>query len=116
MNYIYISDVVLDVYPFGGCNSSLEAFSLGKIIVTLPGKLINGRFTSGFYKKMGLDYLICKNEKEYIDLSIELGLVNSTRFKIEKLIKEKNNILFNDKESINEWEKDLFRIYVQKML
>ena len=116
MNYIYISNVVLDVYPFGGCNSSLEAFSLGKVIVTLPGLLINSRFTAGFYKKMGLSYLICKNEKEYIDLSIELGLIESTRFKIEKLIKEKNNILFNDKESIIEWEKDLFRIYVQKML
>ena len=47
MNLVYISDIVLDTYPFGGCNSSLEVFSLGKIIITYPSEFLPGRFTYG---------------------------------------------------------------------
>ena len=32
MNLMNVSDIFLDIYPFGGCNSSFEAFSLNKVI------------------------------------------------------------------------------------
>jgi hypothetical protein len=103
INLMNIADVILDPYPFGGCNSSLEGFSLGKVIVTQSSEMINGRFTTGFYKKMNLDELICKNKNEYINLSIKLGINKKYRLKYENKIKEKNSDLFNDNESINEW-------------
>ena len=46
-SYIYHSDLVLDPYPFGGCNGSLEALSKGKIIITRPSNYLPGRFTYG---------------------------------------------------------------------
>ena len=111
MNLIDISDIFLDVYPFGGCNSSFEAFSLGKVIVTQPSIMINGRFTSGFYKHMSLDNLICNSKEEYVNFAVKLGLDIEYRKSIETLIKSKNESLFLDKETIIEWKNDLIKIY-----
>jgi len=98
-----ISDVILDPYPFGGCNSSLESFSLNKVIVTQESNMINGRFTSGFYKKMNMSNMITYNKEDYIKLAIKLGYNSEYRKSIEDKIKEKQSILFNDQESIDEW-------------
>ena len=111
MNLMNISDVILDVYPFGGCNSSFEGFSLGKVIVTQPSIMINGRFTSGFYKRMNLDNLICSNKRKYIDFAIKLGTNKKYREKIENQIKEKKDCLFCDQETLQEWKDDMIKIY-----
>lgn len=103
LNLIQISDIILDPYPFGGCNTSLEAFSLNKVCITQQTNIINGRFTSGFYKKMELEELITKTKEEYIELSIKLGTNLSLRNKFENKILLKKNILFNDTASIIEW-------------
>ena len=66
-NHIFVSDLVLDTYPFGGCNSSIESLSFGKIVITRPSKYLPGRFTYGFYKKMGITEPIVNNYDEYID-------------------------------------------------
>lgn len=103
MNLINISDVILDPYPFGGCNSSFEAFSLNKVIVTHASDMINGRFTSGFYKKMELENMITYNKDDYIKLAIKLGTNINYRKSIENKIKEKQLTLFNEKNSIDSW-------------
>jgi len=108
LNLINICDVILDPYPFGGCNSSLEAFSLNKIVVTQSSDMINGRFTSGFYKKMKLNELICYNKDKYIKLATKLG--NNLKYKkeIEQKIKDNNKVLFNDNESVYEWINNIY--------
>lgn len=116
INLMNIADVILDPYPFGGCNSSLEGFSLGKVIVTQSSNMINGRFTTGFYKKMGLEELICKNKKEYVNLAIKFGLNKKFRNNYENKIKEKNNCLFNDNESIDEWKNNIIDLLNKKIL
>ena len=57
VNLIKLCDFMIDPYPFGGCNTSFEAFSLDIPIVTQPSNMINGRFTYGFYQKMGFNDL-----------------------------------------------------------
>jgi predicted O-linked N-acetylglucosamine transferase (SPINDLY family) len=104
LNLIYISDIVLDPYPFGGCNSSLESFSMNKVVVTHASNMINGRFTTGFYKKMELDNLITYNKEDYINLAVKLGEDKTYRESIENQIKEKHSILFNEQESIKTWD------------
>jgi len=111
MNLMNVSDIFLDIYPFGGCNSSFEAFSLNKVIVTQPSIMINGRFTTGFYKKMDLEEYVCNSKEEYIDFAIKLGNDKEYRQSIEKKITEKKDCLFSDKESIQEWKDDLIKIY-----
>lgn len=110
LNLMNISDIILDPYPFGGCNSSLEAFSLGKIVITHASDMINGRFTTGFYKKMGLDNLITTNKDDYVNLAITFATDKVYKESIEKQIKEKSNVLFNDQESIQEWDNDIKKI------
>ena len=103
LNMIKISDVVLDTYPFGGCNSCMEAFSLGKVVVTQPSVMINGRFTRGFYEKMGLSKYICNSKEKYINFAVKLA-DKKFRTKIEKEIIKASPVLFNDKETLKEWE------------
>lgn len=110
MNLMHISDVCLDVYPFGGCNSSFEGFTLGKPIVTHPSKMINGRFTSGFYKKMGLEKYICSNKDSYIKFAVKLGNDSVYRKSVENDILSNKSKLFEDKETIQEWKDDLIKI------
>ena len=104
LNLINISDIILDPYPFGGCNSSLEAFALNKVVVTQESNMINGRFTSGFYKKMNLDSMITKSKEEYINLAIKLGTDVKFRESISEQISNNNIDLFNDKNSIIDWK------------
>jgi predicted O-linked N-acetylglucosamine transferase (SPINDLY family) len=110
LNLMNISDVILDIYPFGGCNSSFEAFSLNKVIVTQPSIMINGRFTSGFYLKMGLGEYICNTKEEYIEFAIKLAIDTTFRKDIETKISNNKHLLFMDKETLTEWTDDLIKI------
>lgn len=105
MNLMHISDVILDPYPFGGCNSSFEGFSLCKPIVTQPSNMINGRFTSGFYKKMNLYDLVTHNKDSYVNFALKLAKDKTYRQEISDKIKQNNNILFENEETIDEWKK-----------
>jgi predicted O-linked N-acetylglucosamine transferase (SPINDLY family) len=110
LNLMNISDIVLDIYPFGGCNSSFEAFSLNKVIVTQPSIMINGRFTRGFYLKMGLGEYICNTKEEYIEFAIKLAKDKTFRKEIETKITQKKHLLFLDKDTLTEWTDDLIKI------
>jgi predicted O-linked N-acetylglucosamine transferase (SPINDLY family) len=103
LNYMFISDVVLDTYPFGGCNSSFEAFSLCKPVITQPSQMINGRFTYGFYQRMGIKELICNNQMEYVNAAIMVATNRTFKTHIIQKLRENNEKLFNDQESLNEW-------------
>ena len=47
--------------------------------------------------------IIFNNKEEYIKLAIKLGNNIKYRKSIEEQIKEKQSVLFNDQESIDEW-------------
>jgi predicted O-linked N-acetylglucosamine transferase (SPINDLY family) len=99
-----ISDIMIDPFPFGGCNGSLESFSLGKPLVSQPSNRINGRFTYGFYKRMGFMDLVANDKEEYISLVTKL--INDKQFYGEMVdkIKENKDKLFMDQETLDEWE------------
>ncbi|HEB86819.1 MAG TPA: hypothetical protein ENI68_07385 [Gammaproteobacteria bacterium] len=102
--------VILDSYPFGGCNSCFEAFYFGKCIITRPSHFINGRFTSGMYMKMGVTDLIAHSNDEYIQLALRVASDDTYREALEQRIREQSGQLFEDKESVREWEDILERV------
>ena len=108
LNLIKISDIVLETFPFGSCNSSLEAFSLGIPVVTYPSNMINGRFTLGFYNYMNINNMIAYNEKEYVDLSLKLSKNKDFYKEISSEIKKNSYKLYMDMETCREYEK-IFR-------
>lgn len=103
-------DVIIDSYPFGGCNSSLEAFSLGKPVFTLPSDKINGRFTYGFYQKMGIEEPICSNLNDLVSKSIFFANNKIPLEKLENKIKVNAEKLFEEDKSIETWKNKLIEL------
>lgn len=104
-------DVILDSYPFGGCNTSLQAFSLGKVVVTLPGDKLSSRFTYGFYQKMDITEPICTSIKDYVDKSIYYANNKTELRKIEEKIIQNRHKLFQENDSIITWKNKLEELY-----
>jgi len=90
-NYLKIinqSDIILDNIGFSGFNTGIEAINLNKPIVTLPGKLMKSKLVYAILKKIGLNELIAKSKKDYINIVLRLS--NDPNFK-ESITKKINN-------------------------
>ena len=104
VNLINNSDIMLDPFPFGGCNTSFEGIACGVPIVTQRADVINGRFTAGFYEYMGFTDLIAKDKEDYINLTCKL--INNKEFynHCVKQIKENGHKVFMDQKTLVEWK------------
>lgn len=106
--------VILDTYPFGGCNTCLESFSIGKPVVTLPGTYINGRFTYGFYQKMKFTELIAEDYDNYVDIAYRVANDDEYRKYVTEQINLRSSILYENVESVYEWNLMLNDLYYEK--
>ncbi len=93
------SDIVLDSIHWSGCNSSLEAISLNKPIVTLPSAFMRGRHTYSFLKVLNIKETIANTKKEYVRIAVKLAIDNNFKNSVINKIKKNKNKLFNDEES-----------------
>jgi len=105
------SYLILDTYPHGGCNSTLESIYFNKLVITLPSKYLRGRFTQGFYKTMGITDGIATSSNDYVGKVINYIYNDEELKEIENKIEKNKSILFNDKLSIIEWDYALMKIY-----
>ena len=104
---IYFSYIILDSISWSGGNTSLEALSLNKPIVTLPSNFMRGRYTYNMLKIIGSDETIAYSKKQYIEIALKLANdMDFRNFIISKIIKNKNK-LFNDNKPIKFIEKFL---------
>ena len=103
LNLVSICDVCLDPFPFGGFNTSYDAFDYNIPVVTLEGEYLHGRFTSGLYRKMGLDECIVHSSEDYAKLASTIGINEKLRHKINRNIEMKKNLIFQEQESVEEW-------------
>ena len=105
LNIVSISDVCLDPFPFGGCNTSYDAFDYNIPVITLPSEFLHGQFTNGLYKKMGLDSSECcvSTPEQYSQLAATIGINEKLRHKINRNIEMKKHLIFQEQESIEEW-------------
>ena len=94
------SDIVLDSLDWSGLNTSLEAISFDKPIVTLPSNFMRGRHTYGILKILGIDELICNSKKEYVDLAVKLSKDINFRDNVSKKIKNNKKFIFNNSKTI----------------
>ena len=98
------SDVLLDPLHFGGVNTTYDAFSLGKAIVTLPSRYHRGRYTRGCYRKMGIEDCIVASPAEYIELAVRIATEPDYRHQLESEILERSDVLFEDATAARELE------------
>jgi len=105
LNIVSISDVCLDPFPFGGCNTSYDAFDYNIPVITYPSEFLHGQFTHGLYKKMGPEMMECcvSSPEQYSQLAATIGINEKLRHKINRNIEMKKHLIFQEQESIEEW-------------
>ena len=112
LNLVAISDVVLDPFPFGGCNTTFEAFDYNIPVITWPSEYLHGRFTLGLYKKMGMEDCECitGNSEEYAQVATRIAMNIKLRHKLNRTIEEGKTQIFQERESVDEWNQFLTAI------
>jgi protein O-GlcNAc transferase len=108
LNLIAISDVLLDTLHFGGGNTSYEALSIGKPIVTLPSKFLRGRITYACYRKMGIMDCVAENPQHYVKIAVRLGTDMSYREQLKARILAASHLLYEDISVV--WELEQFLV------
>ncbi|MDZ7959688.1 MAG: glycosyl transferase family 1 [Aulosira sp. DedQUE10] len=91
-----LSDVYLDTFTWSGGNTSLEAIACNLPIVTCTGEFMRGRHTDSFLKLVGVTDTIAKNEDEYIEIALKLGLDPTWRNSIAERMSQNHDRLFDD--------------------
>ncbi len=65
-------DIALDTFPYNGVTTSFEAIWMGVPVLTMAGYNFNSRCGESINKNLGLEYLIAKDEEEYVFKAISL--------------------------------------------
>jgi predicted O-linked N-acetylglucosamine transferase (SPINDLY family) len=99
-----LADVMLDPFPFGGGNTSYEAFALGTPIVTWPNEFARGRITLAQYRKMGWDDCVVTSCEDYVDLAVRLAIDRDYNESIRAKIWGSNHVLYEDPEEVRALE------------
>ena len=94
------SDIILDTLNWSGGNTSLEAVSLNKPIVTLPSNFMRGRHTSGILKTLNIEETIADTKEKYVEIAVKLANDINFRNSIISKIKKNKKKLFNDNKPI----------------
>lgn len=105
LNLVAVSDVVLDPFPFGGCNTTFEAFDYNVPVITLPSERLHGRFTVGLYRRMDMADCECiaSNGEEYAQIATRAAMNTKLRHKIQRAIEAGKSRIFQERESVDEW-------------
>ena len=110
------SDIILDSLNWSGGNTSLEAISLNKPIVTCPSQFMRGRHTYAILKTLGIDETIAISKDNYVEISVKLASdVNYRNLIINKIRKNKKKI-FNDDKPIRFIEDFIKKLYENKKI
>jgi protein O-GlcNAc transferase len=105
LSLLAVSDVMLDTLHFNGMNTSLEAFSVGLPVVTLPGPLQRGRHTQTMYRCMEITEAVVHSEEDYVDVAVALGGSAARRAELRERIKARNDVLFENDNVVREFER-----------
>lgn len=99
-----VADVLLDPLHFGGGHTSLDALAFGTPVVTLPGRYLRGRITLGLYRQMGVMECVAQSPEEYVAIAVRLGTDRNYRAEVQTRIREFNNRLYEDRDSVRQLE------------
>jgi predicted O-linked N-acetylglucosamine transferase (SPINDLY family) len=99
---LLLADVLLDPLLFGGVNTTFDALSLGKVIVTLPGRFQRGRYTYGCLRTIGVDAGIAESVEDYVARALRLAGDRDYRRSVEVQILEAGGLLFENAQAAKE--------------
>ena len=80
---------------------------MGKALVTLPARLLGGRWSYVYYPIIGDDVFnsmaVADSPAEYVRLAVELGTSARVRGKAERRIKHGVHALYKSQDSVAAW-------------
>jgi Tfp pilus assembly protein PilF len=91
-----IADVLLDPIHFGGVNTTYDAFSLGKAVVTLPSAYQRGRYTLGCYRVMDILDCVAESPQDYVGRAVRIATDRDCREWLEGRIRSASGVLFEN--------------------
>ena len=109
LNLQAVADVLLDAAPFGGGNTSLEAFAFGTPIVTMAGQFMRGRITYACYQQMGIVECVANDADEYVHIALRLGKDPSWRQLVRERILANKHLLYENAAAVKELEEFLLK-------
>jgi predicted O-linked N-acetylglucosamine transferase (SPINDLY family) len=69
-----VIDVVLDTFPYGGINGTLEAISAGVPLVALTGRRNQERTSTSILRYLGVTDSLAQSESQYVEIACKLAL------------------------------------------
>ncbi|KAF1330090.1 Udp-n-acetylglucosamine--peptide n-acetylglucosaminyltransferase, partial [Globisporangium splendens] len=87
--------------------ATIQAFTAGVPVVTLPGEFWGTRIAYGFYQLMDMNDLVASNMDEYVTLALRMAQDADFRNEMMDKIKERRSRLHEDPRAVEEWEKFL---------
>ncbi len=118
VNYLSLNlaaDIYLDTLGWSGGNTSLEAIACNLPIVTCPGEFMRGRHSYGILKMLGVTETIARNEKDYIDIAVRLGLDPQWRNSIVQQMKARHSYLYDDQSCVTALEEFYQHVVWERM-
>jgi protein O-GlcNAc transferase len=104
LNLNLVSDIFLDTFSWSGGNTTLEAIACNLPVVTCPGEFMRGRHSYGILKMLGVTETIAKDEAEYIEIAVRLGLDKQWRQSMIQQIMQNHDRLYEDKTCVEALE------------
>jgi predicted O-linked N-acetylglucosamine transferase (SPINDLY family) len=104
------ADVFLDTIGFSGFNTAIQAIECGLPVVTMEGKFMRGRLASGILRTMEMDELVAANTDAYVDIAVRLAGDGAYRAATRQRIARQRHLLFDDIETVREFEKFLTQV------
>ncbi len=105
LQLLSVADVVIDTPHFNGMNTSIDSFSVGTPVVTLPTNLQRGRFTQAMYRTMQIDWGVARDADEYAALAVEAATDADRQRTLRQQILDRNHLLFEDRRAVEEFER-----------
>jgi predicted O-linked N-acetylglucosamine transferase (SPINDLY family) len=99
-----LADVLLDTLHYSAGLVGHDAFSLHLPIVTLPGEFNVGRYTLGYYRRIGIDKLIVSTPSEYVAQAVRVATDRDYQQHLRRLLAERSSVLFEDRQAVDAHE------------
>jgi predicted O-linked N-acetylglucosamine transferase (SPINDLY family) len=91
------ADVLLDTVHFNGQNTTLEAFTVGTPVVTLPGTLQRARHGYGMYRAMDFMDLVAEDAEDFAWKAVRVATDPEYRAMCVRRIAERSGVLYESR-------------------
>jgi len=104
------ADVYLDTIEFSGFNTTMQAVECSTPIVAWEGAYMRGRFASSILRQAGLGEWVANTHNTYAELVEGFCKDRTQRDKYLLILKTNGAGLFNDRETVLEFSRLLYRL------